>query len=93
MTVRRVIWNDTVWEGGSITVALRLGPRIEPEIQIKKFAQLGSWETTTTGRKTPVVCLWKTRRDRDSDARPAGRCSSLIEGSHVGKGRYLATET
>lgn len=57
MTVRRVIWNDTVWEGGSITVALRLGPRIEPEIQIKKFAQLGSWETTTTGRKTPVVCL------------------------------------
>ena len=35
----------------------------------------------------------KTRRDRDSDARPAGRCSSLIEGNHVGKGRYLATET
>lgn len=47
--------NNEVWERGSVSIAVRLGPRLGSEVQIEKLPKLVSWDAATSGRRTPII--------------------------------------
>lgn len=63
MTVRKgckvstyLIWNNEVWERGSVSIA---GPQGRVRNADKKLPELGSWDTATTGQRTPIILLFR----------------------------------
>lgn len=54
--------NNEVWERGSVSIAVRLGPRLGSEVQIEKLPKLVSWDAATSGRRTPIILFRRLGR-------------------------------